>query len=94
MKIRPGDPPLTRRWKELKMTADEVAEEVGVHRSFVYDVARGVKRPSLKTAAKFSRVLRKPVQELFPDIFLPSDSTDSGTEVRTSHHSSQATNTA
>lgn len=69
--------PIAQAWRELGLTAEEVSNALNVHRSFIYDVAKRIKNPSLETAADLCRVLKKQPHELFPDLFAPMHSTDS-----------------
>lgn len=61
--------PLALAWKSEGLTGEELANKAGISTTFLYEIARGDKNPSMKTAIKISRILGRPLQELFPHLF-------------------------
>lgn len=60
---------LSQLWADLGLTGAEVAHRAGIKQTHLYEVARGVKTPSMEVAAALSEVLQTPVEVLFPHAF-------------------------
>ncbi|MFV0239534.1 MAG: helix-turn-helix transcriptional regulator [Lacrimispora sphenoides] len=52
-------------------TQMEVAYDIGVTQKYISKLELGHRNPSLKIASKISKYYKKPIEMLFPDIFLP-----------------------
>ncbi|GBD73874.1 hypothetical protein TEHN7126_1993 [Tetragenococcus halophilus subsp. halophilus] len=55
-----------------KMTREQLAEKIGVSEVYVRKLEYGTRKPSSETAVKFAELFQKPLDYLFPDIFLLS----------------------
>jgi len=58
-----------------KKTQECVANELGITQKYLSKLELGQRNPSLKVAGKISSFYKQPLEVLFPDIFLPSDTT-------------------
>jgi transcriptional regulator with XRE-family HTH domain len=62
---------LARRIKELRaernLSQDKLAEESGIHRTFIAGLEVGTRNPSLATLARLARALGVPIRELFEE---------------------------
>ena len=65
--------PFALAYKAKGIKAEEVAKQLGLSRTYIFQIASGQRTPSLKTAARLSVLLDAPVQDLFPDIFLAAE---------------------
>ena len=54
----------TRR-EELKLTQEELAERVGIHRTYLSDIERGTRNPSLINIDRIAASLALSLPELF-----------------------------
>ncbi len=54
--------------KNKQMTQQELADAVGITRSFLANLERGKYSPSLKVAFDLARVLERKVEHLFADL--------------------------
>jgi transcriptional regulator with XRE-family HTH domain len=54
----------TRR-EELKLTQEELAERVGIHRTYLSNIERGTRNPSLVNIDKIAATLAMSLSELF-----------------------------
>ena len=54
----------TRR-EELKLTQEELAERVGIHRTYLSDIERGTRNPSLINIDRIAESLAMSLPELF-----------------------------
>jgi len=55
-----------RYFLELEdLSPQQIAEKVGVSKSYIFLICGGRRRPSLPVALKISDVLRRPVGEIF-----------------------------
>lgn len=66
------DTPLAHAWKAQGLNGEQVADGTGISVTYLYEIARGDKNPSMKTAIRLSQFLKRPLQELFPHLFLPT----------------------
>lgn len=55
---------IRRLRNEKKISQEKFAEEAGLHRTYISQLERGIKSPSLKTAYKISKSLGIPLPEL------------------------------
>jgi len=67
------DTPIAHAYRAVGMNAEEVAEQLGISPTYMYEIARQSKLPSVRLLGDLCRVLRKTPQELLPDIFLPTN---------------------
>lgn len=58
-----------------KSTQVKVAVELGITQKYLSKLELGQRNPSLKVASKISKYYKQPIEVLFPDIFLPSNTT-------------------
>lgn len=58
-----------------KQTQSYVANELGITQKYLSKLELGQRNPSLKVASRISSFYKQPLEVLFPDIFLPSDTT-------------------
>jgi putative transcriptional regulator len=56
---------IQRRRKELNLTQEELSEKVGISRAYMGFIEQGRYAPSLEVLEKISKVLKKPLSELF-----------------------------
>ncbi|MFA7175482.1 MAG: helix-turn-helix transcriptional regulator [Kiritimatiellia bacterium] len=61
--------PIANAYKQCGITAEQVAGELGLSISYVYEIAAGKKVPSLQVAAQLSLLLNTPICKLFPQLF-------------------------
>lgn len=54
--------------KSKQMTQQELADMIGITRSFLANLERGKYAPSLKVAFDLARVLERKVEQLFSDL--------------------------
>ena len=54
-----------RRRRELDLSQEELAERAELHRTYVSDIERGDRNPSLENIEKLARALNLKVSELF-----------------------------
>lgn len=54
----------TRR-EELGLIQEDLAEAAGIHRTYLSDVERGARNPSLVVIERFAHALKLPLGELF-----------------------------
>lgn len=66
---------LTKERKERNLTRGEVARDIELSEITIRKLEEGARNPSLKTAGKLSNYYNKKIEELFPDIFFPSNDT-------------------
>ena len=59
---------LRNRRKELELTQQNVADEVGISRSFYTRIELGKEDPHIKTACKIASVLDTDVGQVFKDL--------------------------
>lgn len=52
-----------------------VAEELGITQKYLSKLELGQRNPSIKVASKISAYYEQPIEALFPDIFLPLNTT-------------------
>ena len=57
----------TRR-EELKLTQEELAERVGIHRTYLSDIERGTRNPSLINIDRIATSLSISLPELFSKV--------------------------
>jgi transcriptional regulator with XRE-family HTH domain len=55
----------------LHISQEELAMRSGLHRTYLSDVERGARNPSIKTIEKIAKALQVPVVKLFEDRSLP-----------------------
>lgn len=53
------------RREELKLTQDELAAEAGIHRTYLSDIERGSRNPSLVNIDRLAAALSVTMAELF-----------------------------
>ena len=53
----------------MQWTLKQLAEKVHTPQSAISEIERGVRKPWLKLAGKLSRILKIPINELFPNDF-------------------------
>lgn len=51
--------------ERLEWTQEELAEESDTHRTYLADIERGVRNPSIETVRRLARALRIPISEIF-----------------------------
>ena len=51
----------------LRISQEELAMRCGLHRSYLSDVERGARNPSIKTIERIAHALHVPVVKLFED---------------------------
>lgn len=51
--------------KEAELSQEELAEKIGVHRTYMSFIERGIRNPSLLMVFKISRALKLKLPELF-----------------------------
>jgi transcriptional regulator with XRE-family HTH domain len=51
----------------LRISQEELAVRSGLHRTYLSDVERGARNPSIKTIEKIAHALQVPVVKLFED---------------------------
>lgn len=56
-----------------KRTQMEVAAQLGISQKYLSKIELGQRTPSANLLARFTNYYEKPLDELFPDIFLPSN---------------------
>lgn len=54
-----------RRRRELDLSQEELAERADLHRTYVSDIERGDRNPSLENVEKLAKALDLKVSELF-----------------------------
>lgn len=54
-----------RRRRELDLSQEELAERAELHRTYVSDIERGDRNPSLENVEKLAKALNLKVSELF-----------------------------
>lgn len=57
---------------------DDVAKAIGIAQQYLSEIERQNKTPSAKLMSRISQFYGKPVEVLFGDIFLPSNTTKCG----------------
>lgn len=60
----------------LDMSQAQVADELELSEVYVRKLEAGTRNPSITTMLKFEQLYRKPMQDLFPDIFLSKFDTE------------------
>jgi transcriptional regulator with XRE-family HTH domain len=55
----------------LRISQEELAVRSGLNRTYLSDVERGARNPSIKTIEKIAQALQVPVVKLFEDRSLP-----------------------
>ena len=58
---------IRRRRTFLRISQEELAVRSGLHRTYLSDVERGVRNPSIKTIEKIAQALQVPVVKLFEE---------------------------
>lgn len=58
-------------------TQIKIAREMGISQKYLSKLELGQRTPSLKTAIKIASYYKSSIEILFPDIFLPKESTNS-----------------
>ena len=58
---------IRRRRTFLRISQEELAVRSGLHRTYLSDVERGARNPSIKTIEKIAHALQVPVVKLFED---------------------------
>jgi transcriptional regulator with XRE-family HTH domain len=56
---------IRRERANLRISQGELAERSGLHRTYVSDLERGARNPSIEILAKVAQALRIPVAKLF-----------------------------
>lgn len=56
---------IRRRRRELDLSQEELAERAELHRTYVSDIERGDRNPSLENVEKLAKALNLKVSELF-----------------------------
>ena len=56
-----------KRRKNLNMSQEQLAEASGLHQTYISDLERGLKNPSLKTMVKIANTLDTTVPELLEE---------------------------
>jgi transcriptional regulator with XRE-family HTH domain len=51
----------------LQISQEELAVRAGLHRTYLSDVERGARNPSIKTIEKIAQALQVPVVKLFEE---------------------------
>jgi DNA-binding XRE family transcriptional regulator len=64
---------IRRRRSVLRISQEELALRAGIHRTYLSDVERGARNPSIKTIEKIAQALQVPVGKLFEDFRLSSE---------------------
>ncbi|HTY60272.1 MAG TPA: helix-turn-helix domain-containing protein, partial [Bacteroidota bacterium] len=59
---------LKRRRLALGLSQEELANRAGLHRTYITDVERGSRNPSLETIQKLARALEVPLSDVFLQI--------------------------
>ncbi|WP_213997004.1 helix-turn-helix transcriptional regulator [Tepidanaerobacter syntrophicus] len=55
-----------------------IANELGISQQFLSYIERGERTPNIKLMKEFERYYETPMEELFPDIFLSTNTTICG----------------
>lgn len=55
---------IQQRREEIGLSQEEVAHRAGLHRTYISDIERGARNPSLKTLARLSEALEVPTSTL------------------------------
>lgn len=63
-----------------KKTQMHASSEIGISQKYLSKLELGQRTPSLKIAIKIASYYKKSVEELFPDIFLLENSSNSSNE--------------
>jgi transcriptional regulator with XRE-family HTH domain len=58
---------IRKRRTFLRISQEELAVRSGLHRTYLSDVERGARNPSIKTIEKIAQALQVPVVKLFED---------------------------
>lgn len=56
---------IKQRRQELGMSQETLAEQAGLHRTYIGDIERGLRNVSLKSIEKLAKALQIPISELF-----------------------------
>jgi putative transcriptional regulator len=67
---------LINKRKELGKTQKELAESIGIARSFYTNIERGVKDPSLEIAVKIAKELKTTIDYIFFNNDVPNGNND------------------
>jgi transcriptional regulator with XRE-family HTH domain len=59
---------LKKRRHDLGLSQEELANRAGLHRTYITDVERGSRNPSLDTIQKLARALEVPLSGLFLEV--------------------------
>jgi transcriptional regulator with XRE-family HTH domain len=59
-----GDGVRSRR-EELRMTQEDLAGKAAIHRTYLSDIERGTRNPSLINIERLAKALALPISELF-----------------------------
>jgi transcriptional regulator with XRE-family HTH domain len=63
-----------KQWRrKASLSQEELAARAGLHRTYVSDVERGMRNPSLYSIAKLANALKAPVSMLFQMMEATSD---------------------
>jgi putative transcriptional regulator len=54
---------------------EELAKELGISQQFLSAIELGIRNPNVKLMKKLEEYFKVPMEELFPDIFLNSNTT-------------------
>ncbi|MFN8655983.1 MAG: helix-turn-helix transcriptional regulator [Candidatus Obscuribacterales bacterium] len=55
---------IQERREEIGLSQEEVAHRAGLHRTYISDIERGARNPSLKTLSRLSEALEVPTSSL------------------------------
>ncbi len=58
---------IRRRRRELDFSQEELAERAELHRTYISDIERGERNPSLENIGKLAKALNIPIARLFTD---------------------------
>lgn len=56
---------IKQRRQELGISQETLAEQAGLHRTYIGDIERGARNVSLETIEKLAKALQLPISELF-----------------------------
>lgn len=64
------------RRRELALSQEQVAERAGVHPTYIGQVERGEKNPTITSVAKICAALDYPMEQLFEKIIITDEADD------------------
>ena len=56
---------LKRRWQEIGLSQEALAEQAGIHRTYIGDIERGARNLSLENIEKLAKALQISISDLF-----------------------------